>query len=287
MPTQGLLPDSAQLGKIRLAVGDLSRSTDFYTRVLGLVCLSRSENVAVLAAQDSSEVLIELEELPGLKPLASGSRLGLYHFALLLPCRANLASFVEHLAEENAYFGSSDHNVSEALYLVDPDGIHIEVYVDRPRRDWAYVRDEVLLTSTALNFKDLFALPHANWSDAPSGATLGHLHFYVGNLQQAHSFYCEGVGFGIAHSSFKGVLFVSAGGYHHHIGLNTWAVAATAIQKTDPRLLSWELVLEDEAQIREIERRMRELGFSNLTDPWQTRLQLTAQTRSRKLHAGT
>jgi catechol 2,3-dioxygenase len=272
MSANSRLPDTARIGQIRLAISDLEQSLNFYTRVLGLSVQAKSHDFAALTAHNASRVLIELQQLPGLQPLAKASRLGLYHFALLLPTRADLASFVEHLAAHKIRFGSSDHTVSEALYLTDPDGIHIEVYADRPRAQWAYSEGEIVLTSHELHFHDLLAVPHRIWSAAPANTTLGHLHFWVSDLKLAHQFYCEGVGFEVMHSSFDGVVFISAGGYHHHVGLNTWAKGARLTEATDPRLLSWELLLESEVQVHEVAERLRQAGFTEAVDPWQNKL---------------
>lgn len=272
MSTKGLLPDNAQIGRVRLAVSDLSRSVSFYTSALGLSVKSKSGDLAALTAQGSSDVLVELQEIAGVKPLARGSRLGLYHFALLFPSRDILASFVEHLLDMHVNFGSSDHGVSEALYLTDPDGIQIEVYADRPRSSWTSTQGELLLTSGPLHFDQLLAIPHETWTGAPAHTILGHLHFWVGDLQQAHKFYCEGLGFDIVHSSVPGVLFISAGGYHHHVALNTLARNATPVEPADARLLSWELLLENETQVLDAKERLKRGAFPELIDPWQIRV---------------
>jgi catechol 2,3-dioxygenase len=271
-----VLPETTHLGRIRLAVSDLSRSLRFYEDILGLRVIHSSGKSAELTANHSSAVLIELEEIEGVKPLAQGSRLGLYHYALLLPSRGALASFAEHLVSRAIRFGSADHLVSEALYLQDPDGIQIEVYSDRPRAAWTYDRGELQMGVERLRFEDLFGVPHPTWNGAPPETILGHVHFHVGDLEMARKFYCEGLGFDAMAWSYPGALFVSAGGYHHHIGLNIWAEGSPVARPTDARLLSWELVLESESQVIEATDRLKTAGFSALVDPWKIKLVLTS-----------
>ena len=276
MPAERLSA-ATRIGGVRVAVSDLSRSLQFYAGVLGLHVASSTDRLASLTAQGSHDVLIELEEIKGVKPIQRGSRLGLYHFALLLPSRAALASIVEHLQAWRFPFGSSDHLVSEALYLADPDGIQIEIYADRPRAEWSYRSGEVELGAEPLRFRELLAVTHRPWSGMPTGTVMGHIHFYVDDLEQARRFYCEGLGFDIVHASYPGVLFISAGGYHHHVGLNTWATKATPVKQTDARLLSWELVLESDSQLDAVSKRLRHTDSTGLVDPWGSQVLLKAE----------
>lgn len=279
MPTPAeLLPATTRIGRVRLAVSNLARSLQFYTLALGFRVRTKTESFAVLTPQDSEEVLLELQQLEGIRPVVRATRLGLYHYALLLPTRSSLASIVEHLHAIEVPFGSSDHLVSEALYLADPDGIQIEIYADRPRSQWTYRHGEIELAGDPLRFGELLAIPHPVWTGMPAATTLGHMHFYVSDLERARRFYCDGLGFEIAHSSYSGVLFISAGGYHHHVGLNTWAKTATPILPTDARLLSWELLLEDDGQVECAKQRLQQTGISGLTDPWGSQVVLTSRT---------
>src|SRR5688500_11658569 len=124
------LPDAIRLGRVLLQVADLTRSVDYYERVLGMRVLRRSDDTATLSAQGDDTPLIELRALAGARPVPRRGRLGLYHFAILLPDRASLGRFLKHLAAMGEYAGMSDHFVSEAVYLTDPDGLGIEVYAD-------------------------------------------------------------------------------------------------------------------------------------------------------------
>src|SRR5678815_2323326 len=187
-PTGYRLPEAARTGRVRLAVSDVSRSVAYYTEVLGFRA-DRDRNVAVLTAVDGAP-LIELQEQDGVRPVPARGRLGLYHFAILLPDRAALGRFVTHLADVGAYAGSADHLVSEALYLGDPDGLGIEVYADRPRAEWRTNGREIAMVTEPL---DLRALVRAGsglpWVGMPAGTTIGHVHFHVANLSEAKAFY--------------------------------------------------------------------------------------------------
>jgi catechol 2,3-dioxygenase len=239
-PTGYRLPEAARIGRVRLAVSDVSRSVAYYTEVLGFRA-DRDRDVAVLAAADGSP-LIELQEQDGVRPVPARGRLGLYHFAILLPDRAALGRFVTHLADVGAYAGSADHLVSEALYVADPDGLGIEVYADRPRAEWRTNGREIAMATAPLNLRALVRTAAGEpWNGVPAGTTIGHVHFHVSTLGAAEAFYHSALGFDKVLWSYPGALFFSAGGYHHHVGTNTWAVDAPIATARDARLLEWEL----------------------------------------------
>lgn len=240
------LPNETRLGRVRLQVADLDRSIAFYETVIGLRVLSRSGGVASLAPQDDETVLVELHEKSGVRPVSRRGNIGLYHFAILLPDRPALGRFVRHLADIGAHAGMSDHFVSEAVYLYDPDGLGIEVYADRPRSEWRVEDNQLAMTTVALNVPDLVASARGEpWAGAPRGTKLGHVHLYVRDVDQAAGFYHAGLGFDKVVWGYPGALFMSAGGYHHHLGTNTWAAGAPLATDDDARLLEWELVLPD------------------------------------------
>jgi catechol 2,3-dioxygenase len=169
-------------------------------------------------------------------------RLGLYHFAILLPDRPGLGRFARHLADSGIYAGMSDHRVSEAFYLTDPDGLGIEVYADRPRGEWRHEDRQLLIATEPLDVEDVLrAAGGERWTGMPAGATLGHVHLFVGDLDAAARFYHAGLGFDKVVWSYPGALFLSAGGYHHHLGTNTWAAGAAPAGDGDARLLEWEI----------------------------------------------
>jgi catechol 2,3-dioxygenase len=242
-PTDYRLPDETHLGRVRLQVSDLRASISYYTRVLGFRVLSHKDAVAMLGPADGT-ALVELRERPGVKPVPQGGRIGLYHFAILLPDRTALGRFVAHLGDIGAYAGSADHLVSEALYLRDPDGLGIEVYADRPRSAWTMNGREIAMTTKPLDLRALIrAAAGRPWDGMPVGTTIGHVHFHVGALEAAEAFYAGALGFDTVVRSYPGALFFSAGGYHHHVGANTWAGAAPSAQPDEARLIEWELVL--------------------------------------------
>lgn len=242
------LPAGARIGRVRLQVADLERSLGYYQEVLGFRVLSREGGRAALGAQGSDTPLVELVEKPGARPVPRRGLLGLYHFAVLLPDRAALGRFLAHLRGLGAYAGMSDHFVSEAIYLTDPDGLGIEVYADRPRSAWTQRGPELSMATEPLNTAEVIrAAGGQPWTGMPAGTTIGHVHHYVGEIEQAARFYHQGLGFDIVVWSYPGALFVSAGGYHHHVGMNTWAAGSPVATDDDARLLHWELLVPTDA----------------------------------------
>jgi catechol 2,3-dioxygenase len=275
-PPNYRLPASTHVGKVRLAVSDLDASIAFYSGVVGLRVVSREGNLARLGAQTTNQILLELEGVPGVRPILHGKRLGLYHSAFLLPSREDLSSFVQHLRQLRVPFAAGDHLVSEAIYLTDPDGLEVEVYADRPRELWHYSGSQLRMGTMAVDFDSLPQVAPDSWKGTRSGTTVGHMHFYVGDLEAASVFYHEGLGLDIM-VQIPSALFTSAGGYHHHVGLNLWAAGSPVAGETDARLLSWELILPDEIDVSHALQSLRTNGFEEktdadgrtmVTDPW-------------------
>ena len=261
-PASYRLPDATHIGRVRLQVSDLGASLLYYTRVLGFRVLSHDDADATLGPQDGT-ALIELHERRGVRPVPRRGRVGLYHFAILLPDRAALGRFVEHLAETGVYAGSADHLVSEALYLSDPDGLGIEVYADRPRSTWKTNGREIAMATEPLDLRALIrAAAGQPWDGMPAGTTIGHVHFHVGTLEAAEAFYHRALGFDTVVWSYPGALFFSAGGYHHHVGANTWAGDAPHAGPDDARLLEWELVLPARADITAVAANAASAGYN-------------------------
>lgn len=258
------LPASARVGRVRLAISELERSVAFYRDVIGLTVLDydAANHMARLGVSVSGTVLLELLEVPGVKPILKRSRLGLYHTAFLLPSREALSSFVLHLSGLGVPFGSGDHSVSEALYLTDPDGLTVEVYADRDRATWI-IRDREIVSGTEnVNFSDLLKVPREGWQGVPVGTVIGHVHLYVADLQHASEFYHAALGMDIVTWSYSGALFLSAGGYHHHVALNVWAAGSPVASQMDSRLLFWELLLPTEEERERVAASLIAAGYS-------------------------
>jgi catechol 2,3-dioxygenase len=213
------------IGLLSLTVADLARSVAFYSEALGFTVLERDGRAATLGAAGTP--LLLLAERPGARPwpLNRDSYTGLYHFAILLPARADLGRWLRHwLGLGLPLPGQGDHLVSEALYLQDPDGNGIEVYRDRPRDEWTWVDGQVQMATDPIDLRGLLREAEragAPWTGLPAGTRLGHVHLQVGDIARAAAFYHDVLGFDIM-ARMPSALFVSAGGYHHHIGLNTW-----------------------------------------------------------------
>jgi len=279
------LPDATRVGRVRLQVADLGRSVAYYTDVIGLKTVRRIDGSAALAAGGSDQVLVELQERRGIRPVPPQGRLGLFHFALLVPERADLGRFVAHLADVDARVASADHLVSEALYLWDPDGLGIEVYADRPRSEWRLRGRELAMATEPLDLRSLIrAGQRAPWKGLPHGTVMGHVHLSVGSLDRAGALYHAALGLDKVVWSFPGALFLAAGGYHHHLGTNTWADGASPAGEDDARLIEWELVLPAREEVGAAGDSLNKSGYDVwndgddriVSDDWGTRLRLTA-----------
>jgi catechol 2,3-dioxygenase len=278
------LPPDIRLGPVLLQTADLGRSVDYYGRVLGLRPLEHRAGEATLAAQGDPTPLVRLRERPGAMTVPRRGRLGLYHFAVLLPDRASLGRFAAHLASLGEHAGMADHLVSEAFYLTDPDGLGIEVYADRPRETWAVRGGKIAMATDPVDLEGLARAAEGRpWDGAPPGTRIGHIHLYVDDLERAREFYHVGLGLDRISLDFPGALFMSAGGYHHHLGTNTWAIGAPKAGEGDARLLEWIIHLPDQESVEGAaeslsgagQRVTRSGADAVATDPWGTNLRLT------------
>jgi len=277
------LPAESRVGRVRLQIADLERSLEWYGRVLGFGVLERADGRAALGVVADGVPLVELHERPGVSPAGRRARLGLFHYAILLPDRASLGRFVTHLRAVGEEAGASDHLVSEALYLSDPDGLGIEVYADRPRSDWRHRGRELAMATEPLDLDSLVrAAGDGSWDGMPQGTTIGHVHLHVGDLTHADAFYHDGLGLDRVVWSYPGALFLSAGGYHHHLGVNTWAGAAPPASENDARLLEWEIVVPTTDDVRGALDSLSQAGHEvehagatgGVRDPWGTALRI-------------
>lgn len=283
-PPDFALPDATTLGPVHLQVSDLTRSLEYYQRVIGLRARETAGDAAVLTAHGDDRALVILRSRPGLTRARRGA-FGLYHFALLLPDRAALGRFAAHLAAQHIQAGMADHLVSEALYLSDPDGMGIEIYADRPRATWQHKDRELAMATDPLDIASVIAAGRGEtWDGAPTGTTMGHVHLHVGKLNQAEAFYHRALGFDKTVWGYPGALFLSAGGYHHHLGTNVWA-PGPAPGPDDARLLAWELIVPSHDDVLSGARSLRDAGYTfdeterglGVADPWGTVVHLRAR----------
>ena len=274
-----VLPATLRLGPVALTVTGLDRSVAFYQDSLGLRVQRRERSVAALGA--GAEELVVLHEEPGARP--AGRHAGLYHYALLYPSRAELADAVRRLAATGtAISGASDHGVSEAIYLSDPDGNGIELYADRPRDAWPAPApgDGVAMFTRALDVQDLLAASTAEPGAHPGpGLRVGHVHLHVGDVDVARDFYGGVIGFETM-TAFPGALFLAAGGYHHHLGLNTWRGEGVGpVPAGTVGLREWTIVLDPPA-LAALHERLAAAGVGHdgelIADPWGISVRVSA-----------
>jgi len=245
-----------RIARVKLAVADLSRSADFYERVLGLPVISRDDETASLGFDDE-DARLELSQIADPVTVTEPST-GLFHVAWLHPSRAALAETVRRVARSRWPFeGASDHGVSEALYLSDPDGLGIEIYADRPREQWERSPggDGVRMYTMPLDLDDLLAQGPNEPADAMAPETVvGHVHLKVSDVPRATAFYRDALGFGVE-AEMPQAAFLAAGGYHHHVGLNSWqSRGAGAPPESAPGLRGVHFALSGPAALEELER---------------------------------
>lgn len=234
--TTSAIDPATEVGLVSLTVANLARSVTFYTESLGFAVLHQDGSTATLGVAGMPFLL--LTEQPGARPWPRESRsyIGLYHFAILLPTRVDLGRWLRHWLDRGFPLpGQGDHLVSEALYLSDPDENGIEVYRDRPRDAWRWVDGRVQMAADPVDIRGLLAeaaRADEPWAGLPAGTRLGHIHLQVGDIAQGAAFYHDTLGFDIV-AQMPTALFISAGGYHHHIGMNTWHSAGASRPPAD------------------------------------------------------
>ena len=261
-----VLPAEITLGLASLLVADLERSVSFYRDTLGFHVLHREGETATLSAGEDNAPILELIALAGARPKPRRTT-GLYHVAILTPSRDALARSLSHLAVSRYPLqGASDHLVSEALYLADPDGNGLEIYRDRPRENWYDATGHFQMGTLPLDLEKLLeegatSTDERPWTGLDAGTRVGHVHLQVADLAAAVRFYTEGLGFEtMVHMPEMGAAFVSAGGYHHHIGLNTWTSHGAPPPPADSAgLRVFEIVVPDGKTLDDVAARLTAL----------------------------
>lgn len=249
------------VGHVKIKVENLIRSLKFYQEVIGFDVLEQTDTTAILTS-DSKTSILSLEQPVNVIP-KQGRTTGLYHFAILLPERSDLANIVIHLVNKRIKFGSSDHLVSEALYLDDPDGNGIEIYIDRDASKWSWEGQEVAMTVDPLDFENLLTTvkPGKTWQGMPEGTVMGHIHLHVSELKRTEEFYVRGLGFDVVNRYGGQALFLSSGKYHHHIGVNTWnGVGAPTPSQNSVGLHSFTLILPNEEARNQVVSNLEKIG---------------------------
>jgi catechol 2,3-dioxygenase len=255
------------VGHVKIKVEKIDRSLSFYTDILGFDILEQTASTAKLTT-DGKTSFLSLEQPEDVTP-KQGKTTGLYHFAILLPDQTSLANIVVHLVGNGIRFGSSDHLVSEALYLHDPDGNEIEIYRDRVPSKWNWRGDEVDMAVDPLNFENLLkhATPDTPWQKMPKNTLMGHIHLHVAELVKTEEFYVKGLGMDVVNRFGRQALFLSYGNYHHHIGVNTWnGVGAPAPAKNSVGLESFTLLFNDEEIRQQTITNLKQIGAEVLEE---------------------
>jgi len=249
---------------ITLNISDLQRSLAFYTDFLGFHILEQEERKAVLTADGKSPIII-LQQPDGVLPKEAG-RSGLYHFAILLPSRADLGEMLIHLVKNNYPLGAADHLVSEALYLNDPDGNGIEIYHDRQAEEWTWQNNYVHMTTDSLDGEGVMKAANGKqWSGMPANTVMGHIHLHVSHLQEAGTFYRNVLGYDVVCEFGKQALFLSTGRYHHHVGMNTWnGVGAPPPSANSVGMKEYSIAIPDVAYMEKIKHSLQELNLDYL-----------------------
>jgi catechol 2,3-dioxygenase len=271
-------------GPVTLTTANLERAVAFYTGNLGLNLHSRQGGTAHLGTGEAD--LVILAEEPG--AIRHPRTAGLYHFAILLPTRAALARALRHLVETRTPIqGAADHLVSEAIYLADPDGNGIELYRDRSRDQWTFDGQSIRMTSDPLDLQGLLAEPDEPLESGlglPTATSMGHIHLQVGDLPASEKFYREVLGMHLMAHLGRSASFLSAGGYHHHIAINTWAGAnIPAPPENAIGLREFVLTVPDTAELDRVARNLsqQKIPFDQspsgllVRDPSQNRLRIT------------
>lgn len=282
------LHPATRMGAATLAVANLAQSVAFYQNIIGLQRLDAGTDEKASLGVGNTPIL-HLQEIPGAQPQPERST-GLYHAAILVPSRPDLGRFLLNLARTQYPVGGfGDHLVSEAIYLSDPDGNGLEVYRDRPRSEWQWQGSQVKMATDPVDVEGIVATvenPSAPYAGMPAGTTMGHLHLRIGDVAKAEAFYHDLIGFDVV-ATWHGALFVSAGGYHHHLGLNTWhSYNAPPAPANSVGLRDYTVILPNQAALADLMARFEAAKITLdhqsdaiwVNDPWHNRIRFVVET---------
>ena len=271
-----ILPAGTDIGTVTLRVSDADRALRWYGDMMGMELVDRTPERLSLGA--GGKPCLFLEVRPDATPRVEETT-GLYHVAILVPDRAALGGVLARIASAGVRLGASDHLVSEALYIWDPDNNGLEIYRDRPRTEWHWQDGRVAMATEPLDRRSVAEegiAAGAHLEPMPAGTKIGHVHLQVGNLEEAHRFYAGVLGFEQT-SGRGGALFVSAGGYHHHLGLNVWhSLDAPQPAPNTCGLVEYEITVPDRMTLDAAKARLEAAGFTTTAngngirfrDPW-------------------
>jgi catechol 2,3-dioxygenase len=274
------------IGLVTLRVSQLERSLLFYQGILAFQPIEQTSGRVLLGGQDK-QPLLELLEVPGAAPQPRRAT-GLYHVAILLPTRRDLGRVILRLAQANWQIGQGDHLVSEALYVSDPDENGLELYQDRPRSTWQWRNGSVVMATDPVDLRSLAAdgQQAEPWDILPAGTRVGHIHLQVGNIPEAKRFYTGILGFDVT-AEMPSALFISAGGYHHQIGMNIWHSAnAKPTPATNAGLQAYVIAIPTGEALQEVKARLvaHNVSFTEehpdlirVNDPWSNPILLKVQ----------
>lgn len=252
------------VSEVAINVQNIERSISFYVDFLGFKIIEQTNNKVVLSA-DGSQALLTLVQPEGVTP-KEGRTTGLYHFAILLPSREDLGSFLHYIAKEGLEIGAADHHVSEALYFNDPDGNGIEVYRDRPEAEWEWAGSEVKMVTDPLDGEGILGAKVRDWAGMPEETIMGHIHLHVSDLEKTKDFYVNGLGLDVV-ADYPGALFLSYDGYHHHIAGNVWnGVGARRPSERSAGLLHYKLAIPDEKVLADKVESLQDHGYEAIRE---------------------
>ncbi len=257
-----------EIGRVALTVNDIGLVGSFYKQVLGLQELGNDGETVQLGVDNST--LLELRADKAARR-RKPQEAGLFHTAFLLPSRADLGAWLLHASDTRLPLeGASDHLVSEAVYLSDPEGNGIEIYVDRPRSAWKTRNGQIQMATAALDLNDVAASAKSRFTQAPTGTVIGHVHLQTGSVPEAEAFYNGALGFAVT-THYPGAAFYGAGGYHHHLATNTWNSRDAGPRNFPSTGLADLEILADAAPLAALRAKLP----TKLTDPWGTPITLS------------